>query len=176
MIYSIIVAVLALALLLFVIWMAISRPHSRKYRENPAQHLRPVDVEAFRNLIDPAEEDFLRSRLPHAEFRKIQRERLGAAVAYITDAAHNAGIMVQLADAARHGPDPAAAQSAQKLLHEATQLRLYAYQALPRLYLAMAFPSRRTSPLRVAESYEQMTQRVVSLGVQYPASGISAVL
>ena len=39
------------------------------------EQLRSVDLRAFRNLMDPEEEDYLRQHLPAAEFRRIQRER-----------------------------------------------------------------------------------------------------
>lgn len=176
MISSIIVVLFALALLSFAVWMARNRAGGRGVLQNPAQRLQPVDVEAFRNLIDPAEEEFLRRRLPPADFRRIQRERLGAAKEYIAGAARNARILLQLAEPARHSADPEVAESAQKLIDEATRLRLYAFQATARIYFVMLFPSRRTSPLRVAESYEQMSHRVVTLGRQYPTGGISAAL
>jgi len=174
MITSFTIAALAVAILLFILVLARVRSHA--VLGNPSQQIRPVDVEAFRNLIDPAEEEFLRSRLPPADFRRIQRERLGAAREYIAGAARNAAILLQLAEPARHSPDPEVARSAQKLIDAATRLRLYAFQAKARIYLAMLFPNRRTSPLRVAESYEQMTHQVVTLGRQYPTGGISAVL
>ena len=46
---------------------------SPRILESPAEHIHPVDVVAFRNLIDPEEEDFLRRSLPPAEFRKMRR-------------------------------------------------------------------------------------------------------
>lgn len=175
MIAPIIVVGLVLACLLISAWLAKSR-RSREALGNPGQHLRSVDVEAFRNLVDPAEEQFLRSRLEPAEFRKIQRERLLAAVEYITAAARNARILFQLAEAARHNHDPEVVHSAEKLSEEAARLRLYAFQAIPRLYLAMVFPGSRISSLRVAESYEQMTRELVSLDLRYPTRGVSAAL
>ena len=177
MISSVIVVVLAVVIVFSAIGTAAAfRARSRKVSENPSRRLRAVDVEAFRNLIDPAEEEFLRSRLPAADFRRIQRERLGAAVEYISGAASNAAVLLRLAETARHSSDPGTVECAEKLIEEATRLRLYAFQAIPRLYLAMLFPSRRTSPVRIAESYEQMTQQVVSLGLQYPTRGISGAL
>lgn len=174
-----VMAVLVVLLALVSILVAAvvqARIRERTVRENPVQHLRPVDVNAFRNLIDPAEEEFLRSRLPAAEFRKIQRERLGAAVQYVYAAARNADVLLRLADPARYNADPAVVRSAQKLIDEATQLRLYAFQVIPRLYLAMLLPGRPIVPLRVAEGYEKMTQQVVALGLQYPTRGVSAGL
>jgi hypothetical protein len=172
----VLVAVLLVVILPLCLWAARASTHSREVMANPAQHLRRVDIEAFRNLIDPAEENFLRSRLPAVDFRRVQRARLGAAVEYISAASQNAAILLRLAEPARRNPDPVVAQSAEKLVEEATKLRLYAFRAMPRLYFAMLFPGRAASPLRVAESYEQMTQRVISLEPQFPIRNASAAL
>ena len=79
-----------------------------------ASQLRPIDVDAFRNLIDEREEKFLRERLPTWEFRRIQRRRNLAAVEYIWCAAQNAAILIRLGEAARQNPDPAIAAAAIK--------------------------------------------------------------
>ena len=34
------------------------------------QKIEPIDIEAFRNLVDPTENEYLRRRLPAAEFRR----------------------------------------------------------------------------------------------------------
>lgn len=149
---------------------------SRRAMENPTEHLRYVDIAAFRNLIDPAEEDFLRSRLPPSEFRKIQRERLRAAVEYISCSAQNAAILLRMGEAACHSPDPATVEAAEKVVDQAIRLRLYAFQAIPRLYVGIIFPGWRASSLRVVETYEQVTRQVVRLGLQYPVGGVSAAL
>ncbi|MGB6676563.1 MAG: hypothetical protein WBE44_07720 [Terriglobales bacterium] len=167
-------ALLALALL---VRLAKGRAVAPEVLENPTEHLRAVDVGAFRNLVDPGEEEFLRTNLAPAEFRKIQRERLRAAVEYVSCAAQNAGVLLRLADAGRRSSDPATAEAAEKLVNNALRLRLYALHTIPRLYLSMIFPGTRISPVRIAESYEQMTRQVVLLGcLQYPTRGVSAAL
>lgn len=176
MIPSILIALFGLGVLFFLVRQSTTRVGADQVLENPERYLRRVDVDAFRNLIDAAEQDYLRSRLPGPEFRKIQRERLAAATEYVTAAAHNAGILMKLAEPARFSPEPGVAHSAQRLMNEASQLRLYAFRAIPRLYLARLFPSRPIVPLRVAEGYEQMTQQVVTLGLQYPTRGVSTAL
>jgi hypothetical protein len=52
-------------------------------------------------------------------------------------------ILLPLADAGRCGPDPATAEAAEKLVDNAVRLRLYAIQAIPRLYLRMILPGTR---------------------------------
>ncbi len=168
------VALLALVLLLS---LAKGQASSPKVLENPREHIRSVDVEAFRNLMDPDEKEFLRTRLRPAEFRKIQRERLRAAADYVSCAAGNAAVLLRLGEAARRSPDPATVAAADKLVDNAIRLRFYAFQALARLYVGMLLPGVRVSPVRIAESYEQMTRLVVLLGcLQYPTRGVSAAL
>jgi len=160
----------------FLLTLARGHASSLKVSENPAEHIRSVDVDAFRNLIDPDEEEFLRARLQPAEFRKIQRERLRAAVDYVSCAATNAAVLLRLGEAARRSPDPATVEAAGKLVDDAIRLRFFAFHALARLYLGMVLPGTRVSSVRIAETYEQMTRRVVMLGLQYPTRGISAAL
>jgi len=170
MTFSIILAILALSV------PVILRLSKTRGTAPQLEHIRSVDLRAFRNLMDPEEEEYLRLNLSPAHFRRIQRERLRAAVEYIRCAAFNAAVLMRVAEAARHSPDPATVQAAVKLTDNAIRLRSYAFQAIPKLYLAILFPGRRFSSARVAESYEQMTRQVVLLGLQYPTGQISAAL
>jgi hypothetical protein len=177
MIITLLIVVVAFLALGLLIRLAKRGAAGSEVLENPTQHIQAVDVEAFRNLVDPDEEEFLRSNLPRAEFRRIQRDRLRAAVEYVSCAAQNAAILMRLADAGRHSSDPATAEAAGKLVDNAIRLRLYASLAIPRLYLGMILPGAQIAPVRIAERYEQMTRQVVLLGcLQYPTRGISAAL
>ena len=177
MITTFILVALAMLAVGFSVWLTKGRAITAQVLENPADHIRAVDVEAFRNLVDPDEEEFLRTNLPTIEFRRIQRERLRAAVEYVSCAAQNASILLHLADAGRRSSDPATAEAAEKLVNNAIRLRLYALHAIPRLYIGMLLPGARISPVRIAERYEQMTRLVVLLGcLQYPTRGISSAL
>jgi hypothetical protein len=177
MIITLILALAASLALLSSVRLTRGRALTPELLENPTQHIHAVDVEAFRNLVDPDEEEFLRTYLSPAEFRRIQRERLRAAVEYVSCAAKNAAILVRVADAGRRSSDPATAEAAEKLVDNAIRLRLYASLAIPRLYLGMILPGTHISPVRIAERYEQMTRLVVLLGcLQYPTRGISAAL
>ncbi|MFZ0802262.1 MAG: hypothetical protein WAN70_08850, partial [Terriglobales bacterium] len=82
MTFSIIIAILALSVPV-VIRLAKGRGMPQ------VEDIRSVDLRAFRNLTDPEEEEYLRLNLPPADFRRIQRERLRAAVEYIRCAAFN---------------------------------------------------------------------------------------
>jgi hypothetical protein len=169
MTFSIIIAILALSVPVIL--------RVAKGRGLPqVEDIRSVDLRAFLNLTDPEEEEYLRLNLPAADFRRIQRERLRAAVEYIRCAAFNAAVLMRVAEAARHSADPATVQAAARLIDNAIRLRSYALRAIPKLYLAMVFPGRRFSLTRVTETYEQMTRQVVLLSLQYPIGEISRAL
>ena len=128
-----------------------------------AAQLRPIDVSAFRNLIDEREEQFLRNRLPASVFRSIHRQRMFAAAEYVRGAARNAGILIRLAEAAKNDSDPAVSAAAEKLLDNALGLRLYAFQVVPRLYLSALVPSITHAPHSVVEKYDLATRQMTML-------------
>jgi hypothetical protein len=169
----VLVALIGMGLL---VWMAKGRSSALDV-SNPAQGICAVDIEAFRNLLDPGEAEYLRSRLPAGEFRKIQRERLSAGIAYIRGAAHNAAIVMRVGEAARRSENPQVASEGEKLVQNALRLRLYAIEATARLSAAMVFPGLAGASGSLAESYEQMTQQVARLNVlRFPVRGVSAAL
>jgi hypothetical protein len=172
---ALILVLFSLLALLFLIRLARGRVLAAA--DNRAGQIRPVDIEAFRNLIDPAEAEFLRARLSRADFRVTQRERLRAAVEYISQAARNAAILVRLGEAARLSPEPSVAEAGERLVDSAIRLRLYAFQAITKLYLGTLMPGAQLAPLGLAESYERMTGLVLSLRrVQQSAGQFSAAL
>jgi len=168
---AITLVVLSFICLIFLIRLAAGQYVSPTACDDPAERIHFVDTESFRNLIDPAEADYLRTQLSPHEFRTIQRERLRAAIEYVRCAAKNAALLLKVAEAARHSSEPATAAAAEKLVDNAIRLRLYAFQMIPRLYLAILFPTRGFATMRVADRYEQMTRQVVLLGVKFPVSG-----
>ena len=163
----VILSVVALALILA---FAHGPRHAGDNLDQLASQLRPLDADAFHNLIDEREEEFLRTRLPGPEFRAIHRERMLAAVEYTWGAAHNAGILIRLADAARQSADPEVVAAAQMLQENASHFRLYAFQVVPRFYLSMLIPSLRATSGGFADSYHDVARQMVVLGcLQSPA-------
>ncbi|MBA3915755.1 MAG: hypothetical protein H0X25_18260 [Acidobacteriales bacterium] len=118
---------------------------------------RPVDLEAFRNLVDPDEERFLRSRLSGSDFRRVQRERLRAAVEYISGAAENAAVLLRLGEAAAAHPDPNIAAAGAQLIDNALRLRLYALFAVSKLYVRIVIPGANLSPGSLADQYQNLS-------------------
>jgi hypothetical protein len=80
---------------------------------------------------------------------------------------------------ARHNPDARIAAAGGELVDTALRLRLYAFQAIARLYLGMVLPGTHWSPLGVIDQYQEVRGLVSQLGrLQYPsgAARITAAL
>ncbi len=166
----VIAAVLALATILSV---ATARSlQSRKGIESP-ERIRPIDVQAFRNLINPAEDEYLRRRLPAGTFRAVRRERLLAMAAYVWMAAENAAVLVRVGQAALAAGDARAAAAAHRLVNDSLLLRRNAMLALARIYLALAWPNSGLAAVRVADRYEQLSGTAMLLGrLQNPSVAV----
>jgi hypothetical protein len=172
MIITLILILLALAALVFFVLRGFgpSRPVTDQAELNG--NIRAVDLEAFRNLIDPEEEEFLRGNLPAGEFRAIQRQRLRAAIDYLAAVSHNAALLLHLGLSARRSADPRIAETAQNLVDNALRLRLYSALAICKLCVRVAFPSAVLQPAGVAELYQVMTEWAAQLGrLQYSNNG-----
>ena len=167
-----------LALLALILILHVAKGHHATGRDldQLASQLQSVDVDAFRNLIDQREEEYLRDRLPGGVFRGIQRERKLATIEYIRCATTNAAILIRLAEAARENSDPAIAQAADKLFDNALRLRLYSFRVVPRLYLSLLFPGASLVPTDLPDAYDMVARQVVMLDLQYPTRGMSGAL
>src|SRR5215813_8814 len=132
--------------------------------------LRAVDLEAFRNLVDPVEAQYLREHLPPREFRAIQRQRMRAALDYVAGVSHNAAILLQVGHGARASTDPRIAKAGRQLVDEAVRLRLYSIVAEAKLCTRIAFAGGGRDSLGIVESYQTMSHRAALLGrLQDPA-------
>lgn len=160
----------ALAAALFLV--RVSRGHAEAISslEQLNGRTKPVDIEAFRNLLNPAETLFLRQNLPPSDFRIVQRERTLAAAEYVRWIAHNAAILLRLGQAARADADPEVAQAATAIVERALMVRMIAMQALVKLYIESLFPGIGFSSLDVLERYRRLTDSTVLLvRLQRPA-------
>jgi hypothetical protein len=157
----VIAAVFALATILSV---AITQSLQARRSTNLAVAIRPIDIEAFRNLIDPAEDDYLRRRLQPSQFRRVRRERLRAMAAYVEIAGRNASVLVRVGEAALATGDVRVADAAQQLVNDALLLRRNATVALARIYLALVWPNSGFAAVRVVDRYEQLSGAAMLLG------------
>jgi hypothetical protein len=179
MILPFILTVVALAILFLLLYVEGGRNSSVNSVEDLAGRTRPVDLEAFRNLVDAGEEDFLRASLSRREFRAVQRERTRAAVEYIGKSAHNAACLLRLGEAAIRSGDPRIAEAGRRLIDSALRLRAYALLSNTRLYVRLVFPESRLSYGKLADNYQHLSALASQLALmQYPtqATRLSTLL
>ncbi len=168
-IFLVVVAALALV---FILSITLSRSLQISAGTSLATQIRPIDVEAFRNLVDPAEDEYLRRRLPAAEFRMIRRERLRAMAVYVQTAGRNAAVLVRIGQAALTG-NARTAEAARQLVDSALLLRRNAAFALLRIYIALAWPTSGLAAAPVLRGYEQLNGAAMLLGrLQSPAAPV----
>jgi len=160
---AIVIAAAVLALIFFVL-RGFGAARGSLAIEELTQQIRPVDLDAFRNLTEPSEEDFLRAALPAREFRAIQRERLRAAVDYLGGVSHNASILLQLGQAAQRSPDEPIAEAGRRLLGDALRLRIYSIMAICKLGVRYTFPEAGLRSGGVIDRYQQLTSAAAQLG------------
>ena len=147
---------IALALLAVFATLATRRTRELPDVERALTANRSLDIEAFRNLVDPEEEAFLRASLPAQEFRRIKRERAGAALAYMKELSNASLQFARFGDAAQRSPDPVIAASGKQIANSAIYLRLRTLDASVQLIWSATFPDLRPRPLRsLLEQYDR---------------------
>ena len=164
LIVPLLLAFLALAAVVFLLRVARGQSSAVGDLEELPDRAQPVDLEAFRNLIDHNEEEYLRAQLPAPEFRRVQRERLRAALEYVGRAAQNAAILVRLGEAARRHLEPEVAQAGQELVDKALRLRLYALLAQVKLRARILMPGAQLSSAPLLDRYQNLTDAAARLG------------
>ncbi len=163
----VIAAALALVLILGV---TVSRSLQLAPSSALAHRIEPLDIEAFRNLVSPDENEYLRRRLPAGVFRRVQRERLRAAAVYISVAGRNAAVLVTVGQAALTSGDATTVDAARQLVDNALLLRRNATLALLRIYIALVWPHAGLAGAPVLYGYERLNGSAMRLGrLQNPA-------
>ena len=176
---AIILVVAAALALAFIVGITVSRSLQVSEGSGLVGKIQPIDVAAFRNLIDPAEDDYLRSvakalALPDsllpAEFRVVRRQRLRAMAAYVQTAGRNAAVLVGMGQSALNAGDAQTAEAARRLMDNALLLRRNAAFALLRIYVALAWPNSGLAAAPVLQGYERLNGSAMLLGrLQNPA-------
>ena len=169
-----IVLVIAAALsLVFILRVTVSRGLQVSGDSSLAGHLQPIDVEAFRNLVDPAEDAYLRRRLSPRQFRTVRRERLRATAAYVQVAGRNAALLVRIGTIAMENDNAQVSEAAQRLVNDAVLLRRNAAYAILRIHVARALPGWDLTASPVLNNYERITGSAMLLGrLQNPAAPV----
>ena len=150
--------------LVAILWVAVTRGLGIPARPSLGDQIQPLDVEAFRNLADPAEDEYLRLRLPPSEFRKVRRTRLRALAAYVKTAGRNAAVLIRRGQDALTAGDAPTVEAASQMVNQALLLRRHAVLALVRIYGAMGWPNLNLPARPVLEAYLRLSGTAMLVG------------
>jgi len=155
---TVIVVTLALCAVL-LLYMAV-----RSRRKQAAINLHPVDLKAFRTLIDRGDELFLQSRLPRRRLFRLKRLRIRVTLRYVARIAANASAVLRMSEASRLSPSPEVAAAAAEVMELATQIRLQCIIAMSKLCLEYAIPSLQFTPAMLVPKYQSLRDNWSRLG------------
>lgn len=155
---------LALLTLVYLLLVVHGRSARLTAASDLAQYTSPVDIEAFRNLVDAEEERFLRTILAPAEYREVHRARVLAAIHYVAIAWRNAGVLLTWGERARHSSDLEIARTGQEMVDLAIQLRVYFLPVMLNLWAACLLPGARVHSAALFDRYQKLKDIGVYMG------------
>ena len=144
-----------LAVLLLVLW-AIRAWNQRVLGERTTPRFYAVDIAAFRNLLSPNEEEFLRSALTRGSYRKVRRARLRAIQEYLLWIAANCATLTAMLRLRISDPELASGLETEPLVREAVRLRLISLTFWILLWIEFLLPSIRIRPSAALKQYEDV--------------------
>jgi hypothetical protein len=157
---------IAIAVEILFVYLATRRSRSPLAIDKARALIGSLDIEAFRNLVDPEEESFLRSSLPADQFRTIKRERAWAAFAYVRTLSQIALEFSRFGHALRRSPDPRLAELGRQVASGAVYLRLVALAASGRLLITATFPDLpQRCPQSLFEQYSRSAGLLLRFGM-----------
>jgi hypothetical protein len=112
-----------------------------------------IDLAAFQNLVDPDEDQYLRSQLSWWAFLRVRQARFRAALEYVQMTARNAAILVRLGQTAENSSQERISEAGKQLLTLAIETRILAGLVMAQLYVASVVPLWRPSVGSVALAY-----------------------
>lgn len=165
MIFLIAIVLASIGSLVIVWWAVRGNIQPVQDVEDVRKLLQPIDLQSFQNLLDPAQDMFLRRRLTGRAFRTVQRARRVAAAEYLWQLAQNAGILFRAGQCARMAPNAQVASAGRELASVAVMTRVLALLALARLSIGIAFPQTPAQCKPILEQYGVITAMYMRLGI-----------
>lgn len=167
---TLIVIVLALC----AIGLFYTAVRSRKKRAT--QKIRPIDMKAFRAITSRNDEMFLRNRLPHSEFSRLKRRRIGVTFLYVKRMANNAAVVIRIGEMARTSANPDVVRLAAQVSETASQIRLQCILAFAKLSIEFAVPSLQLNPATLEPGYQAMRENIARLGQLQNAGPVAVAI
>jgi hypothetical protein len=172
MILAIVLVLVSAAALVLVLSIS-ARSALQISRADHSNQIQPIDLEAFRNLTDDTQEDYLRHRLSPPDYRCVRRLRLKAMAAYVQIVGQNAAALIHIGQLALQNSDPETSMAARELVNDALLLRRNVAFALLRIYVAWAWPDANFAATPLLDGYQRLNGSAMLLGrLQNPAAPV----
>lgn len=146
-----------IVLSLFLLWRILlpGLPEIRSLDDWEAKKCQ-VDVETFRTLLAPGEEQYLRRSLSPSAFHRFQRRRVALALLGLEQVGKNAAMLMRLGQLAKASSSPDLRKEAEDLIHSALRLRVNLLFVEPCLWLKWFFPGWNLSVPALETQYEEL--------------------
>jgi hypothetical protein len=107
-----------------------------------SSRIEPINVEALRNLLDPAQDDYFVRHLNPRDLRWVRRHRNLVAIEYVRRIARNAAQVIRVAELATRSSSREIASAGSRIANSALRTRLLALKTLSMLWLGVVIPGR----------------------------------
>jgi hypothetical protein len=154
--FVIVFAILALGVLGSSLWL--------RHRASKQRLVHPVDLDAFRTVMDRDDEQFLREKLPNGKFRRVKRQRITVARKYVSRISSNIAITLLRVRAVFDNGDPESIKEAARAADLATEIQRQCLVMYAKLAVEFVLPSMQLSPVALAARYEILRESVNRLG------------
>jgi len=147
----------------FIIVLRGAVPQSDSIERLESQ-LQSVDLNAFLNLTDAREAEFLRTTLPPTTYRRLTRARIRAALKYLKCLSRNSAVLQRIGELAGRSSDQLVADSGRELANTALRTRILILRAFWKLAPQLILPAYGVaSDPRILSDYEELKRRFGSL-------------
>lgn len=145
--------IFAVMFLLCVLWL-VRGGVARTNEPGSPGRLHQIDLPAFRNLLSPGDDEFLRTSLSPVHYRQLRRARLRAVQEYLVWISEDCVVLISMLQQQAQD-DSSSAQETALLIKSASQIRLISSVLWVLLWGEYLFPGLKIQPLRLLERYEE---------------------
>jgi hypothetical protein len=153
-----ITVIAAVALISLFSWVAFRQGKQISAAGDIESRWKKVDMEAFLNLVDPAEETYLRRNLSATEFANIQRHRVRVMWEYLARLSANSKLMMQAGQMVQHHGRAEQMQEATQLVAAASRMRMLIFAVDAYLIVRFLLPQTQDPVRTLVGKYDELTQ------------------
>lgn len=129
--------------------------------------LKPVSIDAMRNLLDQEQDRYLASRLTPVQMRHIRRERAIVLIEYVWRIAQNAALALQASESLSRSRSREMAEKGVQIANTALRIRLLALYSLWFLTLSVVWP-RAPLSINIVDGYSMLSFDIDFLNAANP--------